>query len=100
VLNDKVETLWAESSDYAGLTKVQSGLLRKAAILSPGIFYSLNELVCHILIHRGLEIKKRSFSMILLETRRFDLSFAMLFMQYQDKLSSINIRIHIKQLSI
>jgi len=38
-LIDKIETLWAEASDYAGLTKVQSDLLRRATVLSPGIFY-------------------------------------------------------------
>jgi serine/threonine-protein kinase HipA len=38
-LIDKIETHWAEASDYAGLTKVQSDLLRRATILSPGIFY-------------------------------------------------------------
>ena len=38
-LIDKIETLWAEASDYAGLTKVQSDLLRRATVLSPGIYY-------------------------------------------------------------
>ncbi len=38
-LIDKIETHWAEASVYAGLTKVQSDLLRRATILSPGIFY-------------------------------------------------------------
>jgi len=38
-LVDKIETLWAESSDYAGLTKVQADLLRRSTVLSPGIFY-------------------------------------------------------------
>lgn len=38
-LIDKIETLWAEASDYAGLTKVQSDLLRRSTVLSPGIFY-------------------------------------------------------------
>ncbi len=38
-LIDKIETLWADASDYAGLTKVQSDLLRKSTILSQGIFY-------------------------------------------------------------
>jgi serine/threonine-protein kinase HipA len=38
-LIDKIETLWAEASDYAGLTKVQSDLLRRATVLSPAIFY-------------------------------------------------------------
>ena len=38
-LIDKIETHWVEASDYAGLTKVQSDLLRRATILSPGIFY-------------------------------------------------------------
>jgi serine/threonine-protein kinase HipA len=38
-LIDKIETLWVEASDYAGLTKVQSDLLRRATVLSPGIFY-------------------------------------------------------------
>lgn len=38
-LLDNIETHWAEASDYAGLTKVQSDLLRTATVLSPGIFY-------------------------------------------------------------
>lgn len=38
-LIDKIETHWAEASVYAGLTKVQSDLLRRSTILSPGIFY-------------------------------------------------------------
>lgn len=38
-LVDKIETHWAEASEYAGLTKVQSDLLRRATVLSPGIFY-------------------------------------------------------------
>ena len=38
-LVDKIETHWAEASDYAELTKVQSDLLRRATVLSPGIFY-------------------------------------------------------------
>jgi len=38
-LIDKIEALWAEASDYAGLTKVQSDLLRRSTVLSPGIFY-------------------------------------------------------------
>lgn len=38
-LIEKIETLWADASDYAGLTKVQSELLRRSTILSPGIFY-------------------------------------------------------------
>ena len=38
-LIDKIETLWAEASDCAGLTKVQSDLLRSATVLSPGIYY-------------------------------------------------------------
>ena len=38
-LFDKIETHWAEASDYAELTKVQSDLLRRATVLSPGIFY-------------------------------------------------------------
>ncbi len=38
-LIDKIETLWEEASEYAGLTKVQSDLLRRATVLSPGIFY-------------------------------------------------------------
>ena len=38
-LIDKIETFWAEASDCAGLTKVQSDLLRRATVLSPGIYY-------------------------------------------------------------
>jgi len=38
-LIDKIETLWAEASDCARLTKVQSDLLRRATVLSPGIYY-------------------------------------------------------------
>jgi len=38
-LVDKIEMHWAEASDYAGLTKVQSDSLRRATVLSPGIFY-------------------------------------------------------------
>lgn len=34
-----VETHWQDAADYAGLTKVQSDLLRKSTVLSPGIFY-------------------------------------------------------------
>jgi serine/threonine-protein kinase HipA len=39
-LVDRIKTHWAEASDYAGLTKLQSDLLRKTTVLSPGIFYS------------------------------------------------------------
>lgn len=38
-LVDKIETLWSEASDYAGLTKVQSELLRRSTVLSQGVFY-------------------------------------------------------------
>jgi len=38
-LVDKIETLWAEASDYAGLTKVQSELLRRSTVLPQGVFY-------------------------------------------------------------
>ena len=38
-LIDKIETFWAEASDCSGLTKVQSDLLRRATVLSPGIYY-------------------------------------------------------------
>jgi len=38
-LVEKIETSWKDASDYAGLTKVQSGLLRRSTILSPGVFY-------------------------------------------------------------
>jgi serine/threonine-protein kinase HipA len=39
-LIDKIETLWKEATEYAGLTRVQSEVLRRATVLSPGIFYS------------------------------------------------------------
>lgn len=38
-LVDKIETLWKDAADYAGLTKLQSDLLRKSTILSRGVFY-------------------------------------------------------------
>ena len=38
-LVDKIETLWADASENAGLTKVQSELLRRSTILSQGVFY-------------------------------------------------------------
>jgi len=38
-LVDKIETLWADASDYARLTKFQSDLLRKSTILSQGVFF-------------------------------------------------------------
>jgi serine/threonine-protein kinase HipA len=38
-LVDKIETLWADASENAGLTKIQSELLRRSTILSQGVFY-------------------------------------------------------------
>lgn len=38
-LIDSIETRWAEAVDFAGLTSVQSRLLRRSTVLSEGIFY-------------------------------------------------------------
>jgi serine/threonine-protein kinase HipA len=38
-LVDRIETLWPNACDYSGLTKLQSEMLRRSTVLSPGVFY-------------------------------------------------------------
>jgi serine/threonine-protein kinase HipA len=38
-LVEKIETLWDDAFDYAHLTRFQSDVLRKSAILSEGVFF-------------------------------------------------------------
>ena len=38
-LVDRIETQWPDACNYSGLTKLQSEMLRRSTVLSPGVFY-------------------------------------------------------------
>ena len=38
-LVDRIETQWPDACNYSGLTRLQSEMLRRSTVLSPGVFY-------------------------------------------------------------